>query len=83
VRVIRFQLSSPGYRPESVTLVTTLLDAQKYSALGIGEAKWVRALGRKAHLLEGNEDSPVLRPVIISQLEVPFGERRVPPDAIE
>ena len=32
VRVIRFKLACPGYRPESVTLVTTLLDAQKYPA---------------------------------------------------
>jgi hypothetical protein len=37
VRVIRFQLSRPGYRPESVTLVTTLLDAQKYSAQDIAQ----------------------------------------------
>ena len=37
VRVIRFQLCSPGYRPESVTLVTTLLDAQKYSAQDIAQ----------------------------------------------
>ena len=32
VRVIRFKLLSPGYRPESVTLVTTLLDPQIYPA---------------------------------------------------
>jgi hypothetical protein len=32
VRVIRFKLPSPGYRPESVTLVTTLLDPQLYPA---------------------------------------------------
>src|ERR1035438_9488830 len=32
VRVIRFSLRRPGYRPESVTLVTTLLDPNKYPA---------------------------------------------------
>jgi len=37
VRVIRFKLCSPGYRPQSVTLVTTLLDAQKYSAQDIAQ----------------------------------------------
>jgi hypothetical protein len=37
VRIIRFQLSCPGYRPESVTLVTTLLDAQKYPAPDIAQ----------------------------------------------
>jgi hypothetical protein len=35
VRVIRFKLCSPGYRPESVTLVTTLLDPQQYPAQDI------------------------------------------------
>jgi hypothetical protein len=37
VRVIRFNLSCPGYRPESVTLVTTLLDPQKYPAQDIAQ----------------------------------------------
>lgn len=33
VRVLRFQLRVPGFRPQSVTLVTTLIDAQVYPAL--------------------------------------------------
>jgi hypothetical protein len=37
VRVIRFQLYSPGYRPTSVTLVTTLLDPRKYPAQEIAQ----------------------------------------------
>lgn len=37
VRVIRFNLSCPGYRPKSVTLVTTLLDPQKYPAQAIAQ----------------------------------------------
>ena len=37
VRVIRFKLACPGYRPKSVTLVTTLLDAQKYPAPDIAQ----------------------------------------------
>jgi len=37
VRVIRFKLCHRGYRPESVTLVTTLLDAQKYPAQDIAQ----------------------------------------------
>src|SRR5262249_6704470 len=32
VRVLRFQLKVPGFRPESVTLVTTLIDAKQYPA---------------------------------------------------
>jgi hypothetical protein len=37
VRVIRFKLARRGYRSESVTLVTTLLDAQKYPAQDIAQ----------------------------------------------
>jgi len=33
--VLRFKLCRRGYRPESVTLVTTLLDAEKYPAQDI------------------------------------------------
>lgn len=32
VRVLRFQFKVPGFRPESVTLVTTMIDAEKYPA---------------------------------------------------
>lgn len=37
VRVIRFKLASPGYRPESVTLVTTLLDPKVYPAQDLAQ----------------------------------------------
>lgn len=37
VRVLRFTLHSRGYRPESVTLLTTLLDARKYPAQEIAQ----------------------------------------------
>jgi hypothetical protein len=37
VRVIRFQLACRGYRPESVTLVSTLLDPQQYPAQDIAQ----------------------------------------------
>ncbi len=37
VRVIRFQLRSRGYRTQSVTLVTTLLDVCKYPAQDIAQ----------------------------------------------
>ena len=37
VRVIQFSLCCPGYRTQSVTLVTTLLDPQKYSAHDIAQ----------------------------------------------
>jgi hypothetical protein len=37
VRVIRFQLCRKGYRPESVTLATTLLDPEKYPAQDVAQ----------------------------------------------
>jgi len=37
LRVLRFKLSRRGFRPESVMLVTTLLDAQEYPAQDIAE----------------------------------------------
>ena len=37
LRVLRFKLSRRGFRPESVTLVTTLLDAQQYPAQDLAE----------------------------------------------
>jgi hypothetical protein len=37
VRVLRFQLQVPGFRSESVTLVTTLIDAQVYPAQEVAQ----------------------------------------------
>src|SRR5438445_4199695 len=37
LRVLRFKLCRRGHRPESVTLVTTLLDAKEYSAQDLAE----------------------------------------------
>jgi len=37
VRVLHFQLKVKGFRPESVTLVTTLIDAETYSAEEIAQ----------------------------------------------
>lgn len=37
VQVLRFKLARRGYRPESVTLVTTLVDARKYPARDLAE----------------------------------------------
>jgi hypothetical protein len=37
VRVLRYNLSCPGYRPEAVTLVTTLVDPQAYRAQDLAQ----------------------------------------------
>ena len=40
-------------------------------------------LRRKRHLLQRDQDDPVLRPVVIAQLEVPFGEVGIPANTVE
>jgi len=37
VRILRFAVQSPGFRPKQITLVTTLLDPQLYSAQALAE----------------------------------------------
>lgn len=43
VRELRYRIEAPGYRPVGITLVTTLLDAQTYTAedlAGLYKARW-------------------------------------------
>ncbi|MDB6028715.1 MAG: transposase [Verrucomicrobiales bacterium] len=37
VRVVEIEISVPGFRTQKITLVTTLLDAQKFSAVALGQ----------------------------------------------
>ena len=52
-------------------------------SLEIGELKRLRALRRKGYFLEWHQYNSIFSPIVISQLEFPFGEFRIPPDAIE
>ena len=51
-------------------------------SLRIGELERPRALRRKADFLKWNQHDPVLGSVIITELEVPFRELRIPPNAV-
>jgi hypothetical protein len=42
VRELRYKIARPGYRVREVTLVTTLLDAQRYTAADLAEAYGLR-----------------------------------------
>jgi hypothetical protein len=42
VREVRFEVTPPGFRTRSVTLVTTLLDANTYPAWALAEL-WLLA----------------------------------------
>ena len=67
--MIRFKLLSPGYRPESVTLVTTLLDPRKYPTQKIAR---LYARRRKIELLE-----------VIARDQVPERPDRLEPRAVK
>ncbi len=52
-------------------------------AFEVGELEGLRALRREDHFLERHQNNSVFRPVVISQLEIPLGELRIPPDAVK
>jgi hypothetical protein len=43
-------------------------------SLQVGELKGLRTVLGKVHLLERHQNDPVLRPIVIAQLEGSFGE---------
>ncbi len=49
----------------------------------VGELKRLRALRRKGYFLQRHHNDSILGPIVISQLEFPLGELRIPPDAVE
>ena len=51
--------------------------------LEISELESLRALRRKGYFLEWHQNDSIFSPIVISQLEFPLGEFRIPPDAIE
>ena len=42
LRELRYQIATPGFRPEQITLVTTLLNAEVYPATALAELYWQR-----------------------------------------
>lgn len=50
-------------------------------AIDVNELEGLWAVLGKGYILEGHQDDAVFRPVVISQLKVPFGKLRIPADA--
>ena len=51
--------------------------------LEISELESLWAFPRKGYFLERHQDDSIFSPIVISQLEFPLGELRIPPDAVE
>ena len=49
----------------------------------VSELKCLRAILRKSDFLQRNQDDAVLGAIVVAQLEIPFREFRIPPDAIQ
>ena len=73
--------------PNALTVFANLAHTVKghpmNPALRIHELKCLWTLRRKADLLQRNQDYPVLRSVVITQLKAPSCKLRIPPDAVE
>ncbi|EEF58124.1 hypothetical protein Cflav_PD1468 [Pedosphaera parvula Ellin514] len=73
--------------PNALGVLVNLPDTVKRDAvdlpLGIGELKGLWAFGRKAHLFQWDQNDAVFSSIVVSQLKVPFGKLRIPPDPIE
>ena len=57
VRALRYRITAPGFRTRTVTLVTTLLDAEAYPADALAELVWDEVAGRgKLKVAEANDE---------------------------
>ena len=52
-------------------------------SLEISELESLWALLRKGYFLERHQNDSIFSPIVISQLEFPLGELRIPSDAVE
>jgi len=67
----------------SVNLTHAVKRDSMHLSLEIGELKRLRALRRKGYFFEGHQNDSIFGSIVISQLEFPLAEFRIPPDAIE
>ena len=52
-------------------------------SLEISELESLWAFPGKGYFLERHQNDSIFSPIVISQLEFPLGELRIPPDAVE
>ena len=73
--------------PNALRILVHLTHAVKRDSMhlsfAISELKRLRALLWKSYFLQRHQNDSIFSPIIISQLKLPLGELRIPPDAVE
>jgi len=85
--LLRLSTAWIGTMPNTLRVAMNLAHAVKrnsmHLSLNINELKRLRAILRKRDFLKRDQNSAILGAIVIAQLEIPFGEFRIPPDAIQ
>ncbi len=68
---------------DSVNLAHTVQRDSVDLSFEVGKLKRLRAIRRKGYFLQRHQNDSLSSPVVISQLEIPLGELRIPPNAVE
>ncbi len=73
--------------PNTLRILVNLSHAMEWDSMDlsfeISELKRLRALLWKGYFLQRHQNDSIFSPIIISQLEFPLGELRIPSDAVE
>ena len=73
--------------PNALRIPVNLTHAVKWDSmhlpLEISELESLWAFPRKGYFLERHQNDSIFSPIVISQLKFPFGELRIPLDAVE
>jgi hypothetical protein len=67
----------------SINLAHAVERDSMHLSLEISELESLWAFPRKGYFLERHQNDSIFSPIVISQLEFPLGELRIPPDAVE
>lgn len=73
----------PNALPIFINLANAMERYAVYVALRVHQLEGGRTLRRKRDLLQRDEDNPVLRPIVIAQFKVAFGELGIPANTVE
>ena len=73
--------------PNALRIAVNLAHAVERDAmhlsLEISELESLWAFPRKGYFLQRHQNDSIFSPIVISQLEFPLGEFRIPPDAVK
>ena len=73
--------------PNALRVLVNLSYTMKRDSMGlsfqVGELEGLRSVLRKRYFLQWHQDNSILGPIVVTQLELPLGEFRIPSDAVE